>query len=128
MAEGKFGMKDGTEYLPHFNPEMGMNDDLAYADRAGWNTSVEMLTGGSPHDWTDFSSIEVGNPYDLDAMGEDRSDISYMDSMAKGHIGGASMESGAGMQENAGAAMTTGGKSTHLAPQNYNSVGKMKKD
>lgn len=121
-------LKSGVEYLPKYNLEPGMNDDLAYEDRAGFCTSIEMLTTGSPQDWNDFSGPEVGNPYDMDPMGEERTMMTFgADSKALGHIGEAATEAG-GHQEGAGAATTTGGKSTHLAPQNYNRVGAMKRN
>lgn len=133
MADGKFAMKDGTEYLPKYTWTEGMNDDLAYSDRAGWTTSMEMLTGGVAHDWTDFGSLEVGNQYDLDAMGEERSMTTFAEGdgpMAKSHIGMMSMEDGAGMQDNANYSTLSGpgGKKVAMAPQNYNNVGKMSKN
>jgi hypothetical protein len=124
-----FKLKAGTDYLPSYNWEIGMNDDLAYADRAGWETSVEMLTGGSAHDWDVFGGLEVGNQYDLDPMGEERAMTTFSkdDPKAKGHIGAAAAEGGAGMQDNANYVTTTGGKKMATGPQNYNAVGLSKK-
>ena len=124
-----FKLKAGTDYLPGYNWEIGMNDDLAYSDRAGWTTSVEMLTTGSPRDWDMFGGLEVGNNYDLDPMGEERhlATFSPSDPKAMGMIGKAGMEGGAGMQDNASYVTTTGGKKMAEGPQNYNSVGMSKK-
>jgi len=124
-----FKLKSGVDYLPDYNWEIGMNDDLAYSDRAGWTTSVEMLTTGSAHEWDMFGGLEVGNQYDLDAMGEERQHTTFSqgDPKAAGHIGGASMEAGAGMQDNANYVTTTGGKKMATGPQNYNAVGMSKK-
>lgn len=128
MAES-FKLKSGVDYLPDYNWEIGMNDDLAYADRAGWETSVEMITGGSPHDWDMFGGLEVGGNYELDPMGEDRhmATFSQGDPKAMGRIGMASAEVGAGMQDNASYMTTTGGKKIAMGPQNYNSVGMSEK-
>lgn len=129
MADGKFALKDGTEYLPAYNWEIGMNDDLAYSDRAGWTTSVEAITGGVAHEMFMFGGLEVGNQYDLDPMGEERSMTTFSDGdpAAKGHVGMASLEVGAGMQDNANYVTTTGGKKMATGPQNYNRVGMSKK-
>ena len=128
---GKFGMKDGTEYLPEYNWTPGMNDDLAYADRAGWETSVAMLTGGVPQDWDMFGGPEVGNQYDLDPMSEARTMTTFSESDPKAldHIGMAAAEGATGMQENAAYVTLTGpgGKKSATAPQNYTNVGRMKK-
>lgn len=124
---GKFGLKDGTEYLPRYNWGLGMNDDLAYADRAGWQTSVAMLTGGQPMDWDDLGALEVGNQYDLDPMGEDRGMTTFSDDVprAMGHVGMMTAEGGAPMQA---ADTEVSGKRVNLStPQTYNSVGAMKK-
>lgn len=124
-----FKMKDGTQYLPKYNWEMGMNDDLCYEDRAGWETSMEMLTGGVAHEMFDYGSLEVGGQYELDPMGEERSHTTFSqgDPRAMGHIGMAAMEGGAGMQDGADYMTTTGGKRVAMAPQNYNSVGMKRK-
>ena len=126
---GDFKLKDGTQYLAPFNWEIGMNDDLAYSDRAGWTTSVEMVTTGVPVDMFTLGGLEVGNNYDLDPMGEDRSMTTFNqnDPMAKGMIGMQGREVGAGMQDNASYVTTTGGKKMAEGPQNYNSVGMSKK-
>lgn len=118
-------LKDGTMYLPKYNWDAGMNDDLAYADRAGYNTSVEMVTSGSPHDWGDFGTLEVGPPYEMDPMGEDRSMMTFPAENAKGHIGMATTESASqqGTQRTVG-----GGKAVELEdPQTYNSIAISKK-
>lgn len=124
-----FKLKDGTDYLPDYNWEIGMNDDLAYSDRAGWTTSVEMVTTGKPMAMFALGGLEVGNQYDLDPMGEEREMTTFSpdDPAAKGRIGMASMEVGAGMQDNASYMTTTGGKRIAMGPQNYNDVGMSKK-
>jgi len=124
---GKFGLKDGTEYLHKYNWETGMNDDLAYSDRAGWQTSVAMLTGGQPMDWDELGALEVGNQYDLDPMGEDRGKTTFSDSVpsAKGMIGMMATES-SGMQATD---RTVGGKNVNLeTPQTYNKIDANKKN
>ncbi len=122
MADLK--LKSGTEYLPAYNWEPGMNDDVMLSDRAGYTTSVEMLTGGAPHEWDMFGGPEVGNQYDLDPMGEERgmTTFSMDDPKANGHIGMMAAEGGAS-RDGGSPAMTVGGKSTDLAPQTYNRVG-----
>ena len=125
-----FKLKSGVDYLPHYNWEIGMNDDLAYSDRAGWTTSVEMVTTGVPMEWFAFGGLEVGNQYDLDAMGETRKKTTFADNDPEAdgdHIGMASLEVGAGMQDNAHYVTTTGGKKMAEGPQNYNMVGSQKK-
>jgi hypothetical protein len=112
-------LKSGVDYLNRRNWAPGMNDDLAYADRAGFNTSVEMLTTGSPQDWTDFGTPDVGNPYDLDGMGEARSNrtFSVEEPKADGFIGMLPTES-VGEQE--GTVTTVSGKRANLSsPQTY---------
>ncbi len=119
---GKFNLKDGTSYLPKYNWELGMNDDLAYSDRAGFTTSVEMLCGGKGMEWDDLGSLEVGNQYDLDPMSEERSKTTFSDGvpMAMGHIGLMAAEGAPGMQMTES---TVGGKSVNLKdPQTYNSI------
>lgn len=125
-----FKLQSGVDYLERYDWEIGMNDDLAYSDRAGWTTSVEMVTTGSAQEWSAFGGLEVGNNYDLDAMGETRKKATFSDAepTADGdHIGMVSAEVGAGMQDNASYVMTTGGKKMALGAQNYNRVGMSKK-
>lgn len=127
MAES-FKLKDGTEYLPDYNMEPGMNDDLAYADRAGWQTSVAMLTGGQPMDWDQLGSLEVApSAYAMDPMGEDREMLTFGGMpKAKGHIGEMASGSAGGMQPTQ---RTLGGKSVDLgAPQTYNNIAVNKKN
>lgn len=124
---GKFGLLDGTSYLPKYNWSTGMNDELAYSDRAGWQTSIAMLTGGQPMDWDELGALEVGNQYDLDPMGEERGKTTFSDDVprAMGHIGMMTTESGGGMQETD---VTVGGKRVNLStPQTYNKIDQMKK-
>lgn len=122
MASGKFALKSGVDYLPHYNWEPGMNDDLAQSDRAGWTTSEAMLTGGQTMDWGALGSLEVGNCYDLDPMGEERKDttFSHDDPSASGHIGIMGAEGAPGMQPTQ---TTSGGKSVDISsPQTYNKI------
>jgi hypothetical protein len=121
-------LKSGVDYLPSYNWAPGMNDDLAYADRAGYNTSVPMLTTGEPRDWNDFGSLEVGGMYDMDPMGEMRDDATFSetDPVAMGSIGKLGTEA-SGMQDGAVSEVGPGSKKMNLSPQTYNSVGLSKK-
>ncbi len=116
-------LQDGTQYIVHYDWEPGMNDDVMMSDRAGFTTSVEMLTTGRPEDWGVFGGPEVGNQYDLDPMGEERgmTTFSRENPQAKGMIGMMATEGG-GMDGGV-KATTVGGKSTDLAPQTYNRIG-----
>jgi hypothetical protein len=119
---GKFNLKSGTEYLPKYNWELGMNDDLAYSDRAGWTTSTEMLCGGVGMEWDDLGALEVGNQYDLDPMSEERGKTTFSDGVptAMGHIGIMAAEGAPGMQMTE---RTVGGKNVDLSsPQTYNKI------
>lgn len=123
----KFNLKAGTDYLPSYNLEPGMNDELAYSDRAGWTTSTEMLCGGVSMGWGELGGLEVGPQYDLDVMGEERSMTTFSSSepKAKGMIGEMATAGAPGMQSTQ---RTLGGKSVDLSePQTYNSVGLSKK-
>lgn len=124
-----YKLQDGTDYLPKYNHELGMNDELQYADRAGWQTSVEMVTGGKPMDWDDLGSLEVApDSYELDPMGENREMMTFSTGVprATGKIGMMGMEASAPMQD--GASMTSGGKKVNLSnPQTYNKIDAYKK-
>lgn len=122
-------LKSGTDYLPRYNWEIGMNDDVAYSDRAGWTTSVEMLTGGRPENWEAFGGLEVGNQYDLDPMGEQRTMSTFSNDAegpaVSGHIGLMAAEGFTPMQPTQ---KTVGSKNVDLMePQTYNDVGRIKK-
>jgi hypothetical protein len=119
-------MKAGTDYLPRYNWEPGMNDDVAYADRAGYNTSVTMLTEGVAADWGDFGSLEVApTNYEMDPMGEDRTMMTFPAGKAMGHVGMMATEGSGGMQPTQS---TSGGKRVDISsPQNYNQVANLKK-
>jgi len=54
--------------------EPGMDESQAQMDREGFTTSVEMITGGVKKMVGDMSGPEVGNQYDLDPLGEERTD------------------------------------------------------
>jgi hypothetical protein len=118
MRAFNMAMTSGDKYLPAYNWEPGMNDEVAYADRVTYATSVEMLTTGVAEDWGHFGSLEVGNPYDMDPMGEDRSLMTFPASDAKGMIGKMATAS-AGPQNTQ---TTVGGKSVASTPQTYNKV------
>ena len=122
-------LKSGKDYLPTYNWSVGMNDDVAYQDRAGWQTSVEMLTGGSPAEWDAYGGLEVGNQYDMDPMGEERDMTTFNDGamgpQAHGHIG---IMAGEGFTPMQPTQRTVGGKNVDLmAPQTYNDIGRIKK-
>jgi hypothetical protein len=120
-------MKAGTDYLPTYNWEPGMNDEVAYADRAGYNTSVTMLTEGVAADWGDFGSLEVApTNYEMDPMGEDRTMMTFPAGKAMGHVGMMATEGSGGMQPTQ--RTVGGGKSVDISsPQNYNSIANLKK-
>ena len=115
-------LQSGKNYLPSYNWEIGMNDDVAYSDRSGYSTSVEAALSGIAADWDDMGGLEVGNQYDLDPMSEERSDTTFSQGVprAKGKIGMMGVEGGASMQATQ---RTVGGKSVDLeTPQTYNSI------
>jgi len=59
-------------------PEPGMDDAQAAADRKGFRTTTEMVTGaGMVVAMNDMGGPEVGNQYDADPMGEDYSAVTY---------------------------------------------------
>jgi hypothetical protein len=124
---GKFTLKSGAEYLPAYNHEIGMNDDVAMSDRAGWTTSTEMLCGGRGEEYDMFGGLEVGNQYDLDVMGEDRSMTTFSSGTPemKGKVGMMGMAGAPGMQSTQ---RTSGGKNVDLeSPQTYSDIDQMKK-
>lgn len=126
---GKYELKSGAQYMPSYNWEPGMNDELSYEDRAGYTTSFEGMNGITHHAfWGSGPEVAPSN-YEMDPMGEERNMATFSadDPMAKGYIGMAGAEGGAGMQDNASYVTTTGGKKMAEAPQNYNSVGMSKK-
>jgi len=67
----------------------GMNDEEAQKDRAGYHTTVEMVTGGVMDEAFNGGGVEVGNCYDEDALGEEYSNVSYGSGqgMPKGAVG-----------------------------------------
>jgi hypothetical protein len=124
----KFGLQAGTDYIVKYNWGYGMNDDVAYNDRSGFTTSVEMVTGGVAEDFAVFGSLEVGNQYDLDPMGEERSKTTFSegDPMAMGMVGMLATEA-ASMQSTE--TMVGDGKKVDISsPQNYSSGTKMRKN
>jgi hypothetical protein len=129
MAD-KFHLEAGPKYLPVYNWQPGINGDLADADRAGFQTSVEAITGGIPMSLFALGGPEVGGQYDLDPMGEERghTTFSHEDPRGPGFIGMLGLEESAGRQEGAHYVRTVSGKTTALAPQNYNRLGYPKKN
>jgi hypothetical protein len=60
------------------NIEPGMDDPQAAADRKGYQTTVDMVTGkGMVHAANDGGGPEVGNQYDADPMGEEYGAVTY---------------------------------------------------
>jgi hypothetical protein len=127
MAAPKQGSMSGADVLPKYNWDLGVNEDVMDSDRGGWVTSVEMLTGGQAYDWYCFGGLEVGNQYDMDPMGEERTETTFNSSddgpQALGHVG--MMAAGGGAGKQAGAVATdVGGKTRREEPQTYTRYGK----
>jgi hypothetical protein len=116
----KQGMQSGADVLPKYNWGLGMNEEMMDGDRGGWVTSTEMITGGQACEWDAFGGLEVGNQYDMDPMGEERTETTFNSGeygpQALGSVGGASGGS-AGKQP--GPIASDGGKTFNTAPQNY---------
>ena len=55
----------------------GMDEGQAQKDRGGFRTEVEYLTGGTSYDADEGGGPEVGNPYDVDPMGEEYHGVTY---------------------------------------------------
>ena len=122
MATPKQGMQSGADVLPKYNWGLGMNEEVMDSDRGGWVTSTEMVTGGVAHDWYCFGGLEVGNQYDLDPMGEERTETTFNSSPegpeALGNVGMMAAAGDAG--EQAGAVVReVGGKTVRQEPQTY---------
>ena len=100
--------------------EPGMDDDQAQEDRKGWKIPSGMPTGDNEvRAYSDGGGPEVGNPYDLDPMGEEYHPVTYADSSeAKGQMG--SGRGGATPSEQQ-PRKTADGKKVASAPQNYTS-------
>ena len=117
----KQGMQSGASVLPKYNWDLGVNEEMMERDRGGFTTDVAMLTGGVAHEWDAFGGLEVGNQYDMDPMGEERTETTFNSGeygpQALGSIGGAS-EGAAGSQPGP-VVKLQGGKSMNTAPQNY---------
>ena len=126
--ELKSGMEfDGTTAIPDPNLEIGMDFDLWAKDRAGFRTSVKMVTGGVSAEFGSFAGPEVGEQFQ-GADGEERTDTCYVSSNAMDIIDGDTVGSmgreGAVMAGEFGNKSTTmTGKSTLRAPQNYRLFG-----
>ena|ERR1035437_4735144 len=98
-------------------PEPGMNDQQAAADRKGFQTTMEMVTGkGRVVAANDGGGPEVGNPYDTTLMGEDYMPVTYPSS--EPDWGGASMGASATQER-----ITTAGNKVASAPQNRTTFG-----
>lgn len=127
MTAPKQGMQSGADVLPKYNWDLGVNDEMMASDRGGWVTSTEMLTGGVAHDWYCFGGLEVGNQYDLDPMGEERTETTFNSAedgpQALGSIGMLGAGGAPGSQEGA-LVKTEGGKTMREGPQTYTRYGK----
>lgn len=67
------------------NNQPGMNDAQKVADSKTFGTTFEMQAGGGVFkELGAMSGPQVGNPYDGDAMGENRSMITYPSGSGKG--------------------------------------------
>lgn len=67
------------------NNQPGMNDAQKVADSKTYGTTWDMNGGGGSFKALgDMSGPQVGNPYDGDAMGENRSMITYPGGSGKG--------------------------------------------
>lgn len=122
MAAPKQGSMSGADVLPKYNWGLGMNDEMMESDRGGWVTSVEMVTGGQAFDWYCFGGLEVGNPYDMDPMGEVRDNKTFEGGDGPQALGPSSMmgsQGGAGSQEGGSVMEVGGGKTMRSAPQTY---------
>lgn len=124
----KQGSQSGADVLPKYNWGLGMNDEMMDHDRGGFTTSTEMLTGGVSHEWYCFGGLEVGNPYDLDPMGEERTDATFNKSesgpYALGGMGSMASEGSAGKQEGGAVVSGQGGRTMQSAPQTYTKYSK----
>jgi len=67
----------------------GMNPGQMESDRKkGWHTTPNMLTEGEHHDLFDGGGPEVGNPYDIDPMGEEYHDVTFVGGKSSTPSGG----------------------------------------
>lgn len=99
-------------------PEPGMDDAQAAADRRGFRTTMEMVTGaGNVVATNDMGGPEVGNQYDADPMGEDYSAITYPSS--EPDWGGGAKSAPSAVMERS----TTAGNKVASAPQNRTTFG-----
>ena len=112
----------GTETTPMADLELGMNFDQWVRDRAGFRTSVAMVTGGVSAMFGEYAGPEVGANYQ-GGMGEDRTEPTYSMDRNRGGVPnppGRMGPSGSASPGQYGEKSTTGfGKSTLRAPQNY---------
>lgn len=93
--------------------EPGMDDTQAQADRHGWMTTIDHVTGKDRLAYfCDGAGGEVGCQFDADPMGEEYSAVTYGPETGGGvrSAGGPS-----GLQEQ----RTSDGRMTATAPQNY---------
>ena len=113
---------DGAEIIPEVNLEPGMNFDLWARDRAGFRTSMRMVTGGITCHLGDYSGIEVGPMYQS-GMAEERVDITYVQSNPVFHFpdptGRIPLQGPTNPGEFQKESATQFGKNTLRAPQNY---------
>ena len=66
-----------TIFNPEYDQKPGMDDSKRVADSKTWKVTVEDLTAGVFHGLEYRSGPQVGNGYDGDALGEDRTKITY---------------------------------------------------
>ena len=127
MAAPKQGSMSGADVLPKYNWDLGVNEEVMDSDRGGFVTSVNMITGGQAYDWDCFGGLEVGNQYDMDPMGEERTETTFNSSAdgpeAMGSVGMLGAQGGAGKQSGA-VATIGGGKTVREEPQTYTRYGK----
>lgn len=114
----------GTDTIPVRDLEVGINFDQWARDRAGFRTSVEMVTGGVSAMFGEHSGPEVGENYG-GGLAEDRHEVTFR---TDNDAAGASLPAPPGRMGLEGAVSpgsdgkksSTGfGKSTLRAPQNY---------
>lgn len=124
----KQGSQSGADVLPKYNWGLGMNDEMMDHDRGGFTTSTEMLTGGVAMEWDCYSNLEVGSPYSMDPMGEERQNATFNTGeygpQPSGSFGSSGAEGAAGKQEGGAVVSAQGGRTMQSAPQTYTKYSK----
>lgn len=127
MAKQSGPNMDGTEVIPEVDLEVGMNFDQWSRDRAGFRTSMAMVTGGVSAMFGDHAGPEVGENYP-GGMGEDRHEPTYATSNPVYGIpnppGSMGPEGAVEPGKFGGKGATQFGKTTLRAPQNYRTFSK----